>query len=170
MSDEALADESPNTPEPTTTHAEWGAGNPRLIVTAEGERFVHDLDVDELTIGSAAACGLVLPGLDALHATIHHDARDEYVLTLHGPGETSAKLVALATHPDEHSQTLRTGAQFAAGAWRFVFHREEYADHGRPYGGRQGGEYAVQRPQPPRPDYSGPDANSTGEGSDDTTA
>ena len=30
------------------------------------------------------------------------------------------------------------------------FYREEYADHGRPYGGRVGGEIGHQRPQPPR--------------------
>ena len=30
------------------------------------------------------------------------------------------------------------------------FYREEYADHGRPYGGRIGGEIGHQRPQPAR--------------------
>ena len=30
------------------------------------------------------------------------------------------------------------------------FYREEYADHGRPYGGRAGGEIGHQRPQPAR--------------------
>jgi hypothetical protein len=30
------------------------------------------------------------------------------------------------------------------------FYREEYADHGRPYGGRLGGEIGHQRQQPPR--------------------
>ena len=45
---------------------------------------------------------------------------------------------------------LRTGALIALGEWRLAFFREEFADHGRPYGGRVGGEFAVQRPQPER--------------------
>jgi predicted GNAT family acetyltransferase len=40
------------------------------------------------------------------------------------------------------------------GAWRLVFARDEFADHGRPYGGRNGGEGAHQRRQAPRPDYA----------------
>jgi hypothetical protein len=32
-----------------------------------------------------------------------------------------------------------------------TFFREEFADHGRPYGGRVGGEIGHQRPQPERP-------------------
>ncbi|MGO1547519.1 MAG: hypothetical protein ACTHXL_09220, partial [Microbacterium gubbeenense] len=50
--------------------------------------------------------------------------------------------------------TLRTGASFTAGPWRFVFQREEFADHGRPFGGRQGGELSDQPPQRRRPDYT----------------
>ncbi|MFY9679907.1 MAG: FHA domain-containing protein, partial [Glutamicibacter protophormiae] len=42
---------------------------------------------------------------------------------------------------------LRSGARIELGGWRLVFYREEYADHGRPYGGRNGGELAYQRPQ-----------------------
>jgi len=40
------------------------------------------------------------------------------------------------------------------GEWRFTFARDEYADHGRPFGGREGGELADQPVQPPRPDYA----------------
>jgi hypothetical protein len=54
---------------------------------------------------------------------------------------------------DADRQVLRTGAQFVLGPWRFVFMRAEFADHGRPYGGREGGEGEVQPDQPPRPDY-----------------
>jgi hypothetical protein len=45
---------------------------------------------------------------------------------------------------------LRTGALITLGPWRLAFFREEFADHGRPFGGRMGGEFAVQRPQPAR--------------------
>ena len=46
-----------------------------------------------------------------------------------------------------------TGAQFTIGDWMLVFSRDEYADHGRPYGGRNGGEGTHQERQPERPDY-----------------
>ena len=139
---------------PTTTHAAWGAGNPRLLVRSDAERMIQPLTTDELTIGSAEGSGLRLAGIDALHATVVHDERDEYVVTLHGEGEMNANPLSAATHPDERSETLRTGASFTAGPWRFVFDREEFADHGRPHGGREGGEMSDQQPQTPRPDYS----------------
>ena len=43
---------------------------------------------------------------------------------------------------------LRTGARIELGPWRMGFFREEFADHGRPYGGRVGGELARQKRQP----------------------
>ncbi|ALJ20540.1 FHA domain-containing protein [Microbacterium sp. No. 7] len=141
--------------EPTTTHAAWGAGHPRLLISSEQERLVHELHEDRLLIGSSTECALQLPGTDSVHATIVHDERDEYVLTLHGEGEMNANPDAAATHPGDRSETLRTGAQFTAGPWRLVFTREEFADHGRPYGGREGGELSDQPLQPPRPDYTG---------------
>lgn len=140
---------------PTTTHAGWGAGRPRLRISRDGERHEFALEADLVRIGSAAENELCLVDTDPVHATIRHDERDEYVLTLHGEGERNASDGADATHPDEDSETLRTGARFTAGPWTLVFAREEYADHGRPYGGRQGGEYSDQPLQPPRPDYSG---------------
>ncbi len=146
-------------PTPTTTHSTWGAGDPRLLVTDETERFTFALTEDEVRIGAATGCDLVLPGIDALHATITHDDRDEYVLVLHGAGEMNANPAAAATDvagspPGERSEVLRTGARFTAGPWRFVFMRAEFADHGRPFGGRVGGELSDQPPQPARPDYS----------------
>ncbi|MGO2470063.1 MAG: FHA domain-containing protein [Microbacterium gubbeenense] len=138
----------------TETHAAWGAGHPHLIVSSDEDRLNFSLDVDEVTIGSAADSVLKLPEIDALHATIVHDERDEYVLTLHGEGEMNANPHAAGTHPGERSETLRTGASFTAGPWRFVFQREEFADHGRPFGGRQGGEFSDQPPQRRRPDYT----------------
>lgn len=144
---------------PTTTHAEWGAGHPRLLVSSENERFIHEITGDTVRIGSDAASELPLRDTDALHATIVHDERDEYVLTLHGPGEMNANPLADATAPGERTEILRTGARFTAGPWTLVFARDEYADHGRPFGGRQGGEYSDQPPQPARPDYTHPDGD-----------
>ena len=39
--------------EPTTTHAEWGAGDPHLTVTRDGDRFTFALTADAVRIGSA---------------------------------------------------------------------------------------------------------------------
>ena len=128
---------------PTTTHAGWGAGHPRLLVASETDRFVHEIDCDLTRVGSADDSELLVHGADPLHAKVMHDATDEYVLEMIGKGNTS--------HGPE--ATLRTGAHFTTGPWRLVYARDEYADHGRPYGGRNGGEGAHQRRQQPRPDY-----------------
>lgn len=138
---------------PTTTHAEWGAGNPLLRITRDGERSEFALDADVVRIGSAEGNELRLAETDPVHATITHDERDEYVLTLHGQGEMNSNPAADATHEGDSTQTLRTGAHFTAGPWTLVFNREEFADHGRPFGGRKGGELSDQPLQPPRPDY-----------------
>lgn len=137
---------------PTTTHAEWGAGDPRLLISRNDEdRSVHHLGADDVTIGSDVGCTIRLEGAAAVHATIAHDARDEFVLTMHGPGRMNSRS-AEGEH-GERVETLRTGAVFTVGEWMLVFSRQEFADHGRPYGGREGGEGAHQNRQPARPDY-----------------
>lgn len=138
---------------PGTTHAEWGAGDPLLRITRDGERMEFPLEAEVVRIGSAAGNELRLDETDPVHATVTHDDRDEYVLTLHGAGEMNANPGADATHPGDATQTLRTGARFTAGPWTLVFNRAEFADHGRPFGGRKGGEYSDQPLQNPRPDY-----------------
>ena len=138
----------------TTTHAGWGAGHPRLHVRSDHDRYVHEITTDLTRVGSADDNEIVLPGADALHATITHDATDEYVLTMFGTGETNAGHRDGPEGQRHLTETLRTGAHFTAGGWRLVFARDEFADHGRPYGGRQGGEFAHQRRQGPRPDYT----------------
>jgi hypothetical protein len=45
----------------------------------------------------------------------------------------------------------RTGARIDIGPHSLAFLREEYADHGRPHGGREGGEIGPQRSHRPRP-------------------
>lgn len=129
---------------PTTTHAAWGAGHPRLLVASDYGRYVHEIDCDMTRIGSSDDNELLLQATDPVHAKVMHDPADEYQLEMLGEGETS--------HGRE--ATLRTGAHFTAGPWRLVFARDEYADHGRPYGGRNGGEGAHQKRQAPRPDYA----------------
>lgn len=137
--------------QPTTTHSEWGAGDPHLRITRDDDRFVHHITTDEVHVGSAEGNELRLADTDPVHATIIHDDRDEYVLTLHGDGDMNASPAAAET--GDRSEILRTGAHFTAGPWTLVFGREEHADHGRPYGGREGGELDDQAPQPARPKY-----------------
>lgn len=135
-----------------TTHADWGAGAPRLLVSGAGRHGEFAL-VNELTcIGSALDCDIRIDGLEPTHATVVHNDRDEYLLRVLADGETT-------TNPDpdgvgaDRDIVLRTGSQFRVGGITFVFQREEFADHGRPFGGRQGGEYAEQPAQPRRPNY-----------------
>lgn len=139
---------------PTTTHAEWGAGKPHLTVSRDGDRFEFALTADDVRIGAAKSNELPLPETDPVHAEIVHDDQDEYVLTLHGEGEMNANPQAAETGASGRTEILRTGARFTAGPWTLVFGREEFADHGRPYGGREGGEFSDQPPQPARPDYA----------------
>lgn len=140
-------------PQPTTTHGAWGAGEPHLIMVDEDDRRVFPLSADHFTIGSADGNDVVLPDTKPLHATIRHDEKDEYLLTMHGPGETNARPIEGS---EDRTEVLRTGARFTMGPWRIVFMRAEFADHGRPYGGREGGEGTHQRRQPDRPDYAAP--------------
>jgi hypothetical protein len=137
---------------PTTTHDPRGGGNPRLIMAPPehplpGDRQeVHRLRDDVTTIGSGAGCDIRLPGLEDLHAEVRHDAADEFVLVRRSvPGLTSVNGAPVDT------ALLRTASRITVGDWTMSFYREEYADHGRPHGGRIGGELGRQRPQPPRP-------------------
>ncbi|GAA3767363.1 hypothetical protein GCM10022240_19680 [Microbacterium kribbense] len=140
---------------PTTTHAAWGAGHPRLLVSGNDEHFEAPLDQDLVRIGSAEDVHVRLADLIALHAEVVHDPNDEYVLVLHGPAQTSARHVPLESLDGRPGEILRSGARFVLGDWAFVFARDEFADHGRPFGGRQGGEGSHERTQPDRPDYTG---------------
>jgi hypothetical protein len=135
----------------TTTHDPGRGGNPRLVLAQQQVRPADDLphvfrlNRDVTTIGSAPDSDIRLPGLAPRHAVVRHDEQDEFVLvSLAAPGAT--KVHGAAT--DE--ALLRDATRIEVGDWTLSFAREEYADHGRPYGGRVGGEIGHQRPQPPR--------------------
>jgi hypothetical protein len=139
---------------PTTTHAEPGAGNPRLIFASgstdwNGDDIVDFALLDGTTrIGSGEDADLRLQGLESLHAEIRHDDQDEYVLYTFGPAGLSND--GDPEDPDA-GHVLRTAARVELGDSLMSFARDEFADHGRPFGGRQGGEFAHQEPQPDRP-------------------
>lgn len=138
-----------------TTHSAWGAGDPHLIVTGPGDRRTEVPLADGVTrIGSGADADIRLGGLDPVAGEVFHDERDEYVFIPHAPGETNARLEPMTSATGEDGEVLRTGARFTLGDWTFVYMREEYADHGRPFGGREGGEGQRQPEQPERPDYT----------------
>lgn len=129
----------------TTTHHTRGSGRPRLIFVQDSDRWTGqiprevNLRREIFTIGGDAGADLQLAGLDPLHAEIRHDENDEYILVPHGEVRGSVN----RTGPS----VLRTGARIQVGQWRLAYFREEFADHGRPFGGRSGGELAYQRPQ-----------------------
>ena len=57
---------------------------------------------------------------------------------------------ASTERPAYSPQLLRTGTRVDVEGWTLSFYREEWADHGRPYGGRVGGELGRQQLQPDR--------------------
>lgn len=131
----------------TTTHYGAGAGRPRLILVRDSETWdgsaplEFNLTSTRITIGSAESSDLRLDGLEEFHADIVHTDDDEYKLISHGRtgGSSDGR--------GEGGSILRTGSRLVMGPWRLGFFREEYADHGRPFGGRNGGEFAYQKPQ-----------------------
>jgi hypothetical protein len=131
----------------TTTHDPAHGGAPRLVEVMDvwdGTRpAVHWLEETTTWIGSDPSCEVVLRGLAPRHAKVVHDDDDEYVLV--------AVDGAVRVHGAPTArQVLRTGARIDLGEHTLAYRREEYADHGRPYGGRIGGELGHQRRQPPR--------------------
>jgi hypothetical protein len=132
----------------TTTHDPHGGGHPRLIFAVGGqapantEQREFELLPGVTAIGSGADADLRLDGLDERHAEIRRDAADEYIYVDLG----SAAGSRVDGQPISE-QALHTGDRIELGSWTLSYSREEFADHGRPYGGRQGGEFSHQQPQ-----------------------
>ena len=132
-----------------TTHDPARGGAARLVMASPSQSWtgaqprVLWLNDDVTTLGSDPTCDIVLPGIAGLHARILHNEYDEFVLEAVGP--------EVRVHGAQSRKSLlRTGTRIELGSWRLAYYREEFADHGRPYGGRIGGELGRQRPQPPR--------------------
>jgi hypothetical protein len=134
---------------PTTTHDPQHGGYPRLVLAVGPDPRVDArreyLLGSATTIGSGDANDIRLDGLDIEHAVVTHTAEDEFVLV-----QRSGLLPTKINGAAVSRGLLRTGTRIEVGAWTLVFVREEYADHGRPHGGRIGGELGHQLPQPPR--------------------
>lgn len=134
----------------TTTHDVRRGGNPRLVMTVgnpgipDGGALVYPLRQDVTTIGSDPACDIVLAGLAPIHAVVSHDDRDEFVLQDRS-ADRSARVNGFVVGD---GRALRTGVRITLGQWTLAYRRAEFADHGRPFGGRIGGEAGHQRRQP----------------------
>lgn len=138
----------------TTTHDPFGGGSPRLaFYRAPGPelgapRQVALLRRGTTSLGSAPDNDVVIEGLEDHHAEVRHEpSTDEYLL--HALVDTATTVAGVQAR---EGIVLRTGARIICGEVELTYVREEFADHGRPYGGRQGGEFSRQRPQP-RPRY-----------------
>ena len=132
---------------PTGTDAR-GSGAPRLAVErasmmAGEKQAVFWLQGDTTSIGSDPTNDVVLPRIAPFHALIGRNDDDELVISTAGPEVRVFGRVI-------DSQLLRSGSKIEIGEHTLAYYRDESADHGRPFGGRQGGEMGRQRPQPGR--------------------
>lgn len=138
----------------TTTHDPSGGGDPRVYVAdtrvVGGRLGLFHLQPGGTKIGSGEDVDLQLEGLDVLHAEIVCTDDDEYVLVAR-----STRMLSTVSGRQLPRQTLRTGSRIQLGPWRMSYVRDEFADHGRPYGGRIGGELGHQRTQPRPPNRAG---------------
>ena len=119
----------------STTHDPAGGGGPRLYFPAAnsaGARLKVFYLRPEVSVGDREDADLRLPGVA------------EYVI------EPAPEGLPIRVHGSRilRPTQLRTGARIEMGPWTMVYFRAEYADHGRPYGGRQGGEIDQQQWQP----------------------
>ena len=148
-------DEPTPRPHVSTTHDPMGGGKPRLIFASGGRELPADdggasgrpadfaLLPGVTTIGSGSTCDVRLPGLAERHAEIRRDAADEYIFVANDPaGRATVNGTQIGQRP------LHTGDRIELGNWAMSFYREEFADHGRPYGGRQGSDRFHQQPEP----------------------
>lgn len=99
-------------------------------------------------IGSGARADLRLDGLADQHAEIRCEDSDEYVL-----GDLDAPEGGRVDGRPVERAALHTGDRTELGRWTMSYFRDEHADHGRPFGGRSGGESFTEHP---RDDVPGP--------------
>lgn len=131
----------------TTTHDLRGGGRPRLVMgydhhaPAGSAPREFELLPGITIIGSAPDADLHLPGLAAYHAEVRRDSADEYTY-VHLGAQSGSTVNGLPVS----QKVLHTGDRIHVGNWTMSFARDEFADHGRPHGGRLGGQ-RHQRPQ-----------------------
>jgi hypothetical protein len=144
-----------------TTHDVHGGGSPRLVVVADDHLHgdvpkMFELRSGVSSIGADQRADICLRGLAQHHADVRRDAADEYVFVHRDPNSRSTINGRDVTH-----MILHTGDRIMIGDWTLVYSRAESADHGRPHGGRAGGELSAQGHQnAPRPRGTSPQGGS----------
>ena len=135
----------------TTTHDPHGGGRPRLMFAMGGKTYTKDpqrefyLRPGITTIGSAEGCDLRLVGIGARHAEIRRDDDDEYTYV-----DLGTRTGSTVHGRSVGEYVLRTGALIVFGHWTVSYYREEFADHGKPYGGRTGEDRGERGQSVPR--------------------
>jgi hypothetical protein len=124
-----------------------GAGQPRLVKATDGHAVVGSpeasgieqsfrLDREVTRLGGADDQDIVVPGVDPEHGEIRREPElDEYVYHQTSPSGTSQVNGAIVD-----AAALHHGDRLTLGEWTLVFQRDEFAEHGRFEGGRQGGD------------------------------
>jgi hypothetical protein len=124
-------------------------GHPRLVIAtgghapagspeATGIQRAFTLDGDVVTIGSADTQDVQLAGLEPEHGVVRREVdADEWVYSDVHPAAATRVDGALTD-----AAGLHHGDRLEMGAVTLVFQRDEDADHGRPDGGREGGDFA----------------------------
>jgi hypothetical protein len=124
-------------------------GHPRLVIAtgghapagspeAAGIQRAFTLDGDVVTIGSGDTQDVQLDGLEPEHGVIRREPdADEWVYSDIHPS-TGSQVDGVLTD----GAGLHHGDRLELGAVTLVFQRDEDADHGRPDGGREGGDFA----------------------------
>jgi hypothetical protein len=124
-----------------------GAGNPRLVRSGDGHALAgtpeaegiqpsHQLGIDVTTVGSDDDQDIRLEGIEPAHGEIRREASDDEFVYHHVSGAGASRINgAIVT-----SAGLHHGDRLTVGSWTLVYQRDEYADHGRYDGGREGGQ------------------------------
>jgi hypothetical protein len=130
-------------------------GHPRLVIAtgghapigspeAAGIQRAFTLDGDVVTIGSADTQDVQLDGLEPEHGVMRRGTdADEWVYSDVRPS-TGSRVDGVLSE----GTGLHHGDRLELGAVTLVFQRDEDADHGRPDGGREGGDFAGGRSGP----------------------
>jgi hypothetical protein len=128
----------------STTTADRSGGYPRLVLAAGGTAAVDSdaaagvqrefpLLSGRTVIGSGAGADVTLAGLADRHGEVRRDAAGDYVYVHLGPANGSR-----VNGQPVSEAVLHTGDRIEVGGWVLSYARDEYADHTRPDGGRQG--------------------------------